>query len=72
MRQVGEIIGKWKMRRIKHLEILWLDKERASSARWRKVGAPTGAEAPVPFSSDFTARLKPSPDTRPAESIWRD
>jgi hypothetical protein len=25
MRQGGVIIGKWKMRKIRHLEILWLD-----------------------------------------------
>jgi hypothetical protein len=29
MRQLGLIIGKWKMRRIIHLEIFWVDAGRA-------------------------------------------
>jgi hypothetical protein len=36
MRQVGLIIGKWKVRGIRRLEILWLDAEGQSQVSSRR------------------------------------
>ena len=52
MRQVELIIGKWKMRRIRRLEIFWLDMGRASDR-------PTAKEAKFRRSSE-TAASAPS------------